>query len=68
MYETSRLSDEYMTSVEEFIRVAIEDMTNKGSALMSCPCRDCNNSKKISNPNQVRNHLIRSGFKQGYKC
>ena len=68
MYETSRLSDEYATGVEEFIRVAMEDMANKGSTLMSCPCRDCNNGKKFCNPNQVRNHLIRRGFKQGYKC
>ena len=35
MYETSRLSDEYATGVEEFIRVAMEDMANKGSTLMS---------------------------------
>ena len=68
MYEASRLSDEYATGVEEFIRVAMEDMANNGSALMSCPCRDCSNGKKISKPNQVRNHLIRRGFKQGYKC
>ena len=63
MYEASRLSDEYTTGVEEFIRVAMEDMANKGSTMMSCPCRDCNNGQKISNPNQVRNHLIRRGFK-----
>ena len=68
MYETSRLSDEYATGVEEFIRVAMEDMANKGSTLMSCPCRDCNNGRSFSNPNQVRNHLIRRGFKQRYQC
>ena len=68
MYEVSHISDEYMISVEEFIRVATEDIANKGSTLMSCPCRDCNNGQKFCNPNQVRNHLIHRGFKQGYKC
>ncbi|XP_078172805.1 uncharacterized protein LOC144566640 [Carex rostrata] len=44
----------------------MEDMTNTGNVKMACPCRDCNNNQKWSNPVQVRNHLIRRGFKQDY--
>ena len=67
MYGTSRISNEYMAGVDEFMKVATEDTAKNGTGLMSCPCRDCNNMNKFSNPNQVRNHLIRRGFKQQYK-
>ena len=66
MYGASRVSDEYLTGVDEFIKVAMEDMSNNGNVKMACPCRDCNNNQKWSNPVQVRNHLIRRGFKQDY--
>lgn len=67
MYEASRLSDEYMAGVDEFMKVAEEYMAGDGNGVMLCPCRDCNNLKKFSNPIQVRNHLIRRGFKHHYK-
>ena len=67
MYEASRLLNEYMVGVDEFMKVVEEYMAGDGNGLMPCPCHDCNNMKKYSNPVQVKNHLIRRGFKHQYK-
>ena len=67
MYEARKKGrlGEYMKGVEEFMKVAVEDMRNNGENELLCPCVDCNNLKK--HPVQdVQEHLIRRGFKRKY--
>ena len=63
MYKDLRTSNEYLSGVREFMKVATEDMTKKGDKKMICPCVDCGNNKRQP-VDEVREHLIRRGFKK----
>ena len=61
----SRTSDEYSQGVEEFVAAAIKFKNDTGSHIR-CPCCDCNNMRFPSTISELKNHLIRRGFVNGY--
>ncbi|XP_019153459.1 PREDICTED: uncharacterized protein LOC109149923 [Ipomoea nil] len=56
----------YMQGVQEFIQCAEENMSKKGDDFIVCPCCDCQNFKRYRSSDEVKSHLIRRGFKEGY--
>ncbi|XP_019168110.1 PREDICTED: uncharacterized protein LOC109163850 [Ipomoea nil] len=56
----------YMQGVQEFIQCAEENMSKKGEDFIVCPCCDCQNFKRYRSSDEVKSHLIRRGFKEGY--
>ena len=56
----------YLLGVEEFIICAKEYMRRTGDVAILCPCVDCQNSKKSGDLAEVRDHLVRRGFKERY--
>ena len=65
MYKARRTSNEYISGVREFMKVAVENMTRKGERKLLCPCVDCGNNKRHT-VEEVRCHLIRRGFRRKY--
>ncbi|XP_019184592.1 PREDICTED: uncharacterized protein LOC109179541 [Ipomoea nil] len=41
-------------------------MSKKGEDFIVCPCCDCQNFKRYRSSDEVKSHLIRRGFKEGY--
>jgi len=67
MYGT-RLCNEYLNGVNQFLCEAKQDKDNKGTPFIYCPCKDCKNEKKLISEEIVREHLIVRGFKENYTC
>ncbi|WCJ37986.1 hypothetical protein M5689_019073 [Euphorbia peplus] len=58
-----RCNSEYRKGVEEFIQLALRNISNDGRII--CPCVNCYNSF-LQMSNVVREHLICDGFLKGY--
>ena len=61
--ENNRLSLQYKTGVNEFIRVASRLPNENGH--YRCPCKSCNNVRCLD-IGVVKNHLLNKGFTPGY--
>ncbi|XP_019197730.1 PREDICTED: uncharacterized protein LOC109191558 [Ipomoea nil] len=57
---------EYVHGVQEFVKIAEEYASKIGENYIVCPCYDCRNLKKFRSSEQIKEHLIRRGFKIGY--
>ncbi|XP_019173565.1 PREDICTED: uncharacterized protein LOC109169143 [Ipomoea nil] len=57
---------EYVHGVQEFVKIAEEYASKIGENYIVCPCYDCRNLKKFRSSEQIKEHLIRRGFKLGY--
>ncbi|XP_056694668.1 uncharacterized protein [Spinacia oleracea] len=57
---------EYLSGVEEFLRCALAHQRNTKAAKIYCPCRDCNNVRRLGDIDEIEDHLFRRGFKQDY--
>ncbi|XP_031120919.1 uncharacterized protein LOC116024158 [Ipomoea triloba] len=65
MYE-NRTTSEYVQGVQGFIQYAEENRSKKAEDFIVCPCCDCKNLRRYRNSDEVKAHLIRRGFKEGY--
>ncbi|GKD02569.1 uncharacterized protein Tco_1177543 [Tanacetum coccineum] len=68
MYKIDRSSEEYLTNLSEFIRVAEDDRKKKGKLRISCPCQDCYNILTYIDSDEIKGHLISTGFVERYTC
>ncbi|GJY53588.1 uncharacterized protein Tco_0445252 [Tanacetum coccineum] len=68
MYKIDRSSEEYLTNLSEFIRVAEDDRKRKGKLRISCPCQDCYNILTYIDSDEIKGHLISTGFVERYTC
>ncbi|GKC24929.1 RNA-directed DNA polymerase, eukaryota [Tanacetum coccineum] len=66
MYKIDQSSEEYLTNLFEFIRVA--DRKKKGKLRISCPCQDCYNILTYIDSDEIKGHLISNGFVERYTC
>jgi hypothetical protein len=66
MYGIKRDTIEYLRGIDEFVKCAMEDMRLRGVRTLLCPCRDCQNLRRVRNIEEVRDHLICRGFKERY--
>jgi len=66
MYGIKRDTVEYLRGIDEFVKCAMEDMRLRGVRTLLCPCRDCQNLRRLQNIEEVRDHLICRGFKERY--
>ena len=66
MYNVKRNDDEFLNKIEEFINCALNDQLRRGEETIFCPCRHCKNKRRLRNIDQIRDHIIRYGFKQNY--
>jgi Transposase-associated domain len=66
MFGVRRDTFQYLRSVEEFLNHAIENMRQRGDQIVLYPCRDCHNVRRFQNVEEIKNHLIRRGFKERY--
>ncbi|XP_019191189.1 PREDICTED: uncharacterized protein LOC109185689 [Ipomoea nil] len=57
---------EYVHGVQEFVKIVEEYASKIGENYIMCPCYDCRNLKKFRSSEQIKEHLIRRGFKLGY--
>lgn len=62
----NRISVTFLQGVDEFIRVALEHLSQNWSKLVLCPYCDCNNARGYRDVDQIKDHLIRRGFKSKY--
>src|SRR3954468_20696270 len=62
MYGDRRTS-EYITGVNNFLEVAVE---NKENGFMCCPCTMCGNTKSYSERQTLHIHLLYKGFMPHY--
>ncbi|XP_031109558.1 uncharacterized protein LOC116013770 [Ipomoea triloba] len=65
MYE-KRTTLKYIQGVHEFIQYAEENKRKNAEDFITCPCCDCKNFRRYRNSEEVKIHLIRRGFKEGY--
>ncbi|XP_019181675.1 PREDICTED: uncharacterized protein LOC109176735 [Ipomoea nil] len=56
----------YMQGIQEFIQYAEENRSKKAEDFIVCPCCDCKNFRRYPSSDEVKIHLIRRGFKEGY--
>ena len=56
----------YLVGIQQFINCAKEHMRRTDDPSLLCPCRDCENTRRFRDVEEVRYHLIRRGFKQRY--
>ncbi|GKD30135.1 RNA-directed DNA polymerase, eukaryota [Tanacetum coccineum] len=68
MYKIDRSSEEYLTNLFEFIRVAEDDRKKKGKLRISCPCQDCYNILTYIDSDEIKGHLISTGLVERYTC
>ncbi|XP_071729049.1 uncharacterized protein [Rutidosis leptorrhynchoides] len=68
MYDIGRTSPDYLKRLEEFITIAETDQLNKGSTVITCPCKKYMNGKSFKDSTYIKNHLIINGFMRGYTC
>ncbi|GKD46051.1 RNA-directed DNA polymerase, eukaryota [Tanacetum coccineum] len=68
LYKIDQSSEEYLTRLSEFIRVAEDDREKKGKLRISCPCQDCNNILAYIDSDEIKGHLISTGFVERYTC
>ncbi|KAL4561270.1 hypothetical protein LXL04_033434 [Taraxacum kok-saghyz] len=66
MYGLERDSNEYIANLKDFLKVAENNRVNKGENHIWCPCKLCQNCKMLYEVNEVEEHLIVSGFMNGY--
>jgi Transposase-associated domain len=66
MYGVRRDTFQYLRGVEEFLNHVIENMRQRGHHTVLCLYRDCQNVCRFQNVEEIRNHLIRRGFKEWY--
>jgi hypothetical protein len=66
MYGIKRDTIEYLRGIDEFVKCAMEDMRLRGVRTLLCPCRECQNLRRVRNIEEVRDHLICRGFKERY--
>jgi UDP-N-acetylmuramate-alanine ligase len=66
MYGVRRDIFQNLRGVEEFLNHAIENMRQRGDQTVLCLCRDCQNVRRFRNIEEIRNHLIKCGFKEWY--
>jgi Transposase-associated domain len=66
MYAIRRDIHEYVRGVDEFINCATENMRQSIAWIILCPCRDYQNIHRFQDNEEIRNHLIRRGFKERY--
>nr|GEW78168.1 RNA-directed DNA polymerase, eukaryota [Tanacetum cinerariifolium] len=66
IYKIDRNSEEYLTRLSEFIRVAEDDREKKGKLRISCLCKDCNHIRTYIDSNEIKGHLISTGFVERY--
>lgn len=59
--------DEYLNGLMGFISFAVDDMKQKKSKVVYCPCLDCKNDKRYSHEMHLHAHLIVRRFKSNYK-
>lgn len=57
---------EYLSGVGEFIRCALANQQSTKAEKIYCPCRDCNNVRRLADIDEIEDHLFRRGFKQDY--
>ncbi|GJY31184.1 uncharacterized protein Tco_0414679 [Tanacetum coccineum] len=48
--------------------VAKDDRIKKGKLRISCPCQDCNNILTYIDSDEIKGHLISTGFVERYTC
>nr|GEW34723.1 hypothetical protein [Tanacetum cinerariifolium] len=68
MYKIDRNSNEYLTRFFEFIRVAEDDQEKKGKLRIFYLCKDCNHILTHIDSNEIKGHLISTGFVERYTC
>ena len=56
----------FLRGIEEFSTVALKHQTENKSKIILCPCCDCNNSRGYRDIVDIKDHLIRRGFKENY--
>jgi Transposase-associated domain len=66
MYGVRREIFQYLRGVEKFLNHLIENMRQRGDQIVLCPCRDCQNIRRFWKIKEIRNYLIRHGFKEQY--
>jgi hypothetical protein len=57
-----------LTRLSEFIKVAEDDREKKGKLRISCPCKDCNHIQFYTDSDEIKGHLISTGFTERYTC
>lgn len=55
---------QYIKDVKTFIDAA--KVHARVGNVIFCPCKDCNNVRKILNPETIRSHLVMRGFMPNY--
>ncbi|GKA27523.1 ribonuclease H-like domain-containing protein [Tanacetum coccineum] len=66
IYKIDQSSEEYLTNLS--IRVAEDDRKKKGKLRISCPCQDCYNILTYIDSDEIKGHLISTGFVERYTC
>jgi hypothetical protein len=61
----SRVSNEFITGLKGFLRVAD---ANKRNGFAVCPCSVCKNQKNYSSSKILHVHLLQHGFMPSYNC
>ncbi|XP_056688175.1 uncharacterized protein [Spinacia oleracea] len=62
----SRTTNQYILGVEEFIACAVAYQLKNGDESILCPCSNCDCSRRFRNVDQIREHLVRRGFRLNY--
>jgi hypothetical protein len=69
MYRQPQEGWEYFLSgVNGFLNQAEADMRNRGVQAILCPCIDCLDQKKFTQPEIIFHHLVTHGFTKNYTC
>ena len=63
----NRTSMEYIQGVEKFAKAALRHQEENHSKIILCPCVDCNNSRGYRDISEIKDHLIRRGFRADYR-
>ncbi|KAK1400939.1 hypothetical protein POM88_000544 [Heracleum sosnowskyi] len=71
MYNISRIEEDYIKGVQDFIFCALRHQSKKEKEngykdLISCPCHLCGNLKFFDDIDIIKDHLFRYGFKRNY--
>jgi len=64
----NRASLAYVNGVKLFIKVAKKDMKRRKQKIIVCPCQTCANGICFKRTKVIEEHLITTGFMEGYTC
>lgn len=66
MYNSSRLSETFIQKVSKFVPTATKHAFSRNHKGMHCPFSQYKNERVWFQADEVKSHLLRSGFVEGY--